>query len=55
MDKERLKIKKADLEKKLSELTRKYGLSASKEEQNEVIEIGRELERVTQLLDRNDS
>ena len=55
MDKEQLKMKKANLEKQIAELTQKYGLSASKEEQNEVIEIGKELDRVTNLLRDSES
>ena len=51
MDKEQLKLKKAELEKQIYEFTQKYGFTTSKEKQQRVIEIGKELERVTQLLD----
>jgi len=51
MNKEELIAKKANLEKQLYELTQKYGFTTSKEKQQRVIEIGKELESVTQLLD----
>jgi hypothetical protein len=50
MDKAQLEEKKSALEKELAALTIKYGFSATKEQQQKVIEIGKELEEVTELL-----
>ncbi len=50
-----LQKREKELSEKLRELTKKYGLSATQEQQKEVIAIGQELEDVRAKLGENDN